>query len=277
MADVKISALPAATTPLAGTEVLPIVQSGITAKVSVSNLTAGRAVALGATTITGAATISSTLGVTGLTTLGVTGVVFPGSTSGAAAIVVSAEAGTPTITLPIASGTLATLSGTETLANKTLTAPVIASFTNGAASITSPAASGTLLTTTNAASQAEQETASSTAVYVAPGRQQFHPSSAKGWVQADYAGAAVSSYNVTSVTDAGAGNPTINWNVDFSSASYCSVATTVSTPDGSAAGTLITVIGNLSTAGSTSIYSVRLSDYAGTDGNFLMCAVYGDQ
>jgi len=42
MADTKISALPAATTPLAGTEVLPIVQSGTTDKVAVSDLTAGR-------------------------------------------------------------------------------------------------------------------------------------------------------------------------------------------------------------------------------------------
>jgi len=46
MADIKISALPASTTPLAGTEVLPIVQSGSTVKVSVANLTAGRAVAM---------------------------------------------------------------------------------------------------------------------------------------------------------------------------------------------------------------------------------------
>jgi hypothetical protein len=44
MADTKISALTASTTPLAGTEVLPIVQSGVTKKVSVANLTAGRAV-----------------------------------------------------------------------------------------------------------------------------------------------------------------------------------------------------------------------------------------
>jgi len=42
MADSKISALPAATTPLAGTEVLPIVQSGTNKKVPVSDLTAGR-------------------------------------------------------------------------------------------------------------------------------------------------------------------------------------------------------------------------------------------
>ena len=42
MADKKISALTGASTPLAGTEVLPIVQSGATVKVAVSNLTAGR-------------------------------------------------------------------------------------------------------------------------------------------------------------------------------------------------------------------------------------------
>ncbi len=44
MADTKISGLPASTTPLAGTEELPIVQSGVTRKVSVANLTAGRAI-----------------------------------------------------------------------------------------------------------------------------------------------------------------------------------------------------------------------------------------
>jgi hypothetical protein len=42
MADKKISALTAASTPLAGTEVLPIVQSSTTVKVAVSDLTAGR-------------------------------------------------------------------------------------------------------------------------------------------------------------------------------------------------------------------------------------------
>lgn len=52
MADKKISALTGASTPLAGTEVLPIVQGGATVKVAVSDLTAGRAVAMssGATT-----------------------------------------------------------------------------------------------------------------------------------------------------------------------------------------------------------------------------------
>lgn len=51
MADKKISALTAASTPLAGTEVLPIVQGGSTVKVSIANVTAGRAVSTGALSV----------------------------------------------------------------------------------------------------------------------------------------------------------------------------------------------------------------------------------
>jgi hypothetical protein len=46
MADKKISQLTSSSIPLAGTEVLPIVQSGATVKVAVSDLTAGRAVSM---------------------------------------------------------------------------------------------------------------------------------------------------------------------------------------------------------------------------------------
>jgi stage V sporulation protein SpoVS len=58
MADTKISALPASTTPLAGTEVLPIVQSGVTKQVSVANLTAGRAVSALSLTSTNDASVN---------------------------------------------------------------------------------------------------------------------------------------------------------------------------------------------------------------------------
>ena len=54
MTDKKISQLTAATTPLAGTEVLPIVQSGNTVKVAVNNLTAGKAVSVGSLSSAGA-------------------------------------------------------------------------------------------------------------------------------------------------------------------------------------------------------------------------------
>jgi len=58
MSNSKISALTSATTPLAGTETLPIVQSSTTKQVSVANLTAGRAVNVSTLTATG--TISTT-------------------------------------------------------------------------------------------------------------------------------------------------------------------------------------------------------------------------
>jgi hypothetical protein len=59
MADVKISQLPAATTPLAGTEEVPLVQSGTTKKVTVANLR-GTAV----TAVTGTAPVVSSGGTT---------------------------------------------------------------------------------------------------------------------------------------------------------------------------------------------------------------------
>ena len=62
MADLKISALPAATVPLAGTEVLPIVQSGSTVQVSVNNLTAGKAVSASTVTATTTVTAATLLG-----------------------------------------------------------------------------------------------------------------------------------------------------------------------------------------------------------------------
>jgi hypothetical protein len=55
MSDKKISELAASTTPLAGTEVLPVVQSNTTKNVSVANLTAGRAVSGASFSVTGSA------------------------------------------------------------------------------------------------------------------------------------------------------------------------------------------------------------------------------
>jgi hypothetical protein len=68
MPNSKISALTAATTPLAGTEVLPVVQSGVTKQVSVADLTAGRAVSASSLTLTGSP-LAVGSGGTGLTTL----------------------------------------------------------------------------------------------------------------------------------------------------------------------------------------------------------------
>jgi len=79
MANSKISALTGATTPLAGTEVLPIVQSSTTRQVSVANLTAGRAVAASSLALTTPLPTSS--GGTALASFTNKGVVYASSTS----------------------------------------------------------------------------------------------------------------------------------------------------------------------------------------------------
>ena len=82
MADLKISALPASTVPLGGTEVLPIVQGSATKQVTVANLTAGRDVS--------ALTLASTTGATFATTSGSVGV---GTASPASTLDVSSATG----------------------------------------------------------------------------------------------------------------------------------------------------------------------------------------
>ena len=62
MTNKSISNLSAATTPLAGTETLPIVQSGATTKVTVANLTAGRGVSVATLNSSGDITLSGAVG-----------------------------------------------------------------------------------------------------------------------------------------------------------------------------------------------------------------------
>lgn len=83
--------------------------------------------------------------------------------------------------------------------------------------------SGTALPSGLVATQSDQETATSTALAVTPGRQQYHPSAAKAWVRWDASSGTptiVSSYNVTSLTDNGVGDTTINFTTAFSNANY---------------------------------------------------------
>ena len=122
MADVKISALPASTTPLAGTEVLPVVQSGATVQVSVANLTAGRAVSALSLSLTSALPVAS--GGTGLsagTSGGVlaftaTGTLASSAVLAASALVIGGGAGVAPSTTTTATGAL-TFLGTPSRAN----------------------------------------------------------------------------------------------------------------------------------------------------------------
>jgi hypothetical protein len=80
MANTKISVLTAATTPLAGTEVLPIVQSSATKQVSVANLTAGRAVSADSLTLTGSP-LPATSGGTGQSSYAVGDLLYASTTT----------------------------------------------------------------------------------------------------------------------------------------------------------------------------------------------------
>jgi len=77
-----------------------------------------------------------------------------------------------------------------------------------------------------AATQAEQETGSSLTVPVTPGRQQFHLSAAKAWVEFNLSGTIGADFNVTSVTDNGTGDWTVNFTTNFSSSSYIVIGMT---------------------------------------------------
>jgi hypothetical protein len=79
------------------------------------------------------------------------------------------------------------------------------------------------------ATQAEMEAGTSTTVVVTPGRQHYHPGMAK-FVCMTTGGATPAmqtppSYNMTSITDAGAGRLTVTIATDFSSANWCCLAT----------------------------------------------------
>jgi hypothetical protein len=77
------------------------------------------------------------------------------------------------------------------------------------------------------ATQAAQETGTSTTTAVTPGRQHFHPSASKFWLKCDNAGNLASpSYNITSIGDTGPGVITVTIATDFDDADYAVVAVT---------------------------------------------------
>jgi hypothetical protein len=120
MADVKISQLPAATTPVDGTEVLPIVQSATTKQVSIANLTAGRAMAASSLTLTtplavtsggtgiNAAAQGSLLSATGTNTFSATTTPTLGLAGTAAGTLGLSGSGSGVVTLATASGAAGT-------------------------------------------------------------------------------------------------------------------------------------------------------------------------
>jgi hypothetical protein len=132
MANTTISALPSATTPLSGTEVVPIVQGGVTKKVAVSAVGASGAVtsvamsvptflSIGGSPITSSGTLAVTLSGTALPVAnGGTGVTSS-TGSGSAVLSTSPSLTTPVLGTPT-SGTLSncTVDGTNSVGFRNL-------------------------------------------------------------------------------------------------------------------------------------------------------------
>ena len=72
-----------------------------------------------------------------------------------------------------------------------------------------------------AATQTQMETATDNATMATPLNVNWHPGAAKAWVKFNSAGTIAASWNITSITDNGAGDWTVNIGTDFSSADYC--------------------------------------------------------
>ena len=127
-----------------------------------------------------------------------------------------------------------------------------------------------------AASQAQQETATSNVVSVTPANQQYHPSAPKAWARFNGATAGTNApskgYNVTSIQRTGTGAYTVNLAITMSDAVY---AVVVSAPGSSNSGN--TYYNNIAMDSQTAT-TFTLSYAAGAlgDPSIVCFAVYGD-
>lgn len=126
-----------------------------------------------------------------------------------------------------------------------------------------------------AATQAEQETGTSTTTTVTPGRQHFHASAAKVWAYITVSGGTPSldaSYNVTSITDTSAGNVTVTIANDFSSANYAAIASAVN----ASGDVTVAHVKNGQAAGSFVVHTSNSSTGTDTDNINLAVVAFGD-
>ncbi len=134
-------------------------------------------------------------------------------------------------------------------------------------------ATDTLAGLAETATQAAQETGSATDKMVTPGRQQFHPSAAKGWVKFSVGAVSAANYNVASITDTAAGDWTVNWATDFSSANYAVSVTALLTATDARL-----VFARAQAAGTTRIQMSNTSaSLTETNASDIFVTAFGDQ
>ena len=130
------------------------------------------------------------------------------------------------------------------------------------------------------ATQAEMETATSTATYVTPGRTQNHPGVAKAWISFNGEGtvAIQGQYNIEDLTDNGTGDYTVTITTDMSAANFCLIGMS---KNNSVAGQRGGTHTNTVAAGSFSIYTTVEDGTTGVsdvvNNRHIGVAYFGDQ
>ncbi len=127
-----------------------------------------------------------------------------------------------------------------------------------------------------AASQAQQEAASSNVVSVTPANQHYHPSAPKAWARFDGTAAGTNApskgYNVTSIEKTGTGAYTVNLAITMSDALYAVVVSAPSTAN--SGNTYYNNIGMNSQTATT--FTLKYAVGAYSDPAIVCFAVYGD-
>lgn len=126
------------------------------------------------------------------------------------------------------------------------------------------------------ADQADMEAASSTTKVVTPGRTQFHPGVAKAWVLFNGTGTVTISvsHNVSSITDNGTGDYTINFTTPFSGTSFICAGTLYGVD---APITPLVIFPLTRSVSSCQIGSVKTTDGLSKDASDVQLVFFGDQ
>jgi hypothetical protein len=130
-------------------------------------------------------------------------------------------------------------------------------------------------TNTLNATQAEIEANSFLNRVVNPGRIKFDPGVAKAWVKFTPAGVISASHNVTSITDTGTGDWTVNFTTALSSANYGANLTLM----GDATVRLLVPFVSAQATGSMTVKTVSSADGLANETGLthMLVTVFGDQ